>query len=48
MVQLAGVIGGADIGRISGFGIKYDPEAAKAELKSYMDEKGIKDPGKSV
>ncbi len=26
-------------------GIKYDPEAAKAELKSYMDEKGIKDPG---
>ena len=26
-------------------GIKYDPEAAKAELQSYMDEKGIKDPG---
>ena len=39
-----GLVAAPKLSEYPDLGIKYDPEGAKAELQSYMDEKGIKDP----
>ena len=39
-----GLVAAPTLEKYPDLGIKYDPEKAKAELQSYMDEKGIEDP----